>query len=148
VTKLWVSRCDSRQEEEEALSRFLLSFKADCIPSKVCSEAAIQSGMKATKRKSKQQGPIKRKKRREREQRRQMRSVESLLRRRYSVGLLPKTIFSRPPPMPTFIRERNRHRKRKSKQNECIQAEPPPKLPFRRKRNRHSLRKKKSRQKR
>jgi hypothetical protein len=88
VTKIWVSGCDSRQEEEEALSLFLLYFEADCIPSKVCSEAAIQSGVKAIKRKSKQKGSIKRNKRRDRGQRSRMRSVESLLLRRYSVGLL------------------------------------------------------------
>jgi hypothetical protein len=41
------------------------SREADCIPTKPCFEAAIQSEVKATQGKSKQKRTIKRKKRRE-----------------------------------------------------------------------------------
>jgi hypothetical protein len=39
VIKIWASRWESQQEEEQALSLLLLSFGAESISSKACSKA-------------------------------------------------------------------------------------------------------------
>jgi hypothetical protein len=80
VTKIWVSRLECQQEEEQALSLLLLSFKTNCIPSAVGSESEANATKSEETYETEKEIGMKR------VERSRIYSVESLLRSRHSVG--------------------------------------------------------------
>jgi hypothetical protein len=77
VAKIWVNRWASQQEEEQALSLFLLSFEAECILSKPAPQPPLSRNLKRHRETEKE-------KEKEREQKSRMHSVEILTGRSHS----------------------------------------------------------------